>query len=358
MEIAMEESMELLFSDVTLGRIHLENRIIMAPMTRSRATPDGIPSELAVEYYGQRAGAGMIITEGTQPSYQGQGYCRTPGIHTSAQVEGWKKITDAVHRRGSKISLQIMHVGRIGHRLNQFEKTGFVAPSAINAGVDMFTDQEGMVPVETPREATAEDIDNLKKEHRLAVSNAFDAGFDGVELHGANGYLGQQFLSSGSNRREDDYGGTVEKRCRFVIEVLQAMAEVDGGDRIGVRFSPGGEFNGIIDEDPGETYTTLLSLLQPLDLAWVHFMHTGWQQETLYSLVTAPLILTGGYDGEKAARALNEAGAAAIGFGTSFLANPDLPVRIRKKLPLNEADRGTFFSPGPEGYIDYPEWQS
>ncbi|MFK7987794.1 MAG: alkene reductase [Sandaracinaceae bacterium] len=343
-----------LFDPTRLGAIALPNRIVMAPMTRSRATPDGIPSPLAARYYAQRASAGLILTEGTQPSYQGQGYCRTPGIHTDGQVAGWRVITDAVHDAGGKIALQVMHVGRVGHAANQFEQVGFVAPSALAADAQMYTDAEGMQPMALPREMTLADVAEATAQHRAATERAFEAGFDGVELHAANGYLGQQFLSSGTNQRTDAYGGSAEARARWVVETLEAMASVDGPERVGVRLSPGGVLNDVTDADPSATYAALLKAIGGLQLAWVHFMHTGWEQETLYGQVQAPLILTGGYDREKAEAALAETGAAAIGFGRPFLANPDLPARLRHGHPLNEPDGATFFTPGEKGYIDYP----
>ncbi len=346
-----------LFEPTRLGAVAMNSRIVMAPMTRSRAAIDGVPSPLAVTYYRQRAGAGLIITEGSQPSYQGQGYCRTPGIHTQAQIEAWRSITGAVHEAGGKIALQIMHVGRVGHLANQFERQGFVAPSAIAAKAEMFTDEAGMQPMAVPEELTVEGIQGVVEEHRQATENAFEVGFDAVELHGANGYLSHQFLSTGSNHRRDQYGGSAANRARFVIEVLEAMASVRGPEYVGVRLSPGATYNDIDDADPGESHRALLEALAPMRLAWVHFMHTGWPQETLYPLVSAPLILTGDYDGSKAVAALGQ-GAAAIGFGRPFLANPDLPERMRLGRALNAPDGSTFFSPGAKGYIDYPSWDA
>jgi N-ethylmaleimide reductase len=342
-----------LFTPVTLGALSLRNRMVMAPMTRSRADKYGVPSDLAVKYYADRAGAGLIITEGTQPSVQGQGYCRTPGIYNGDQIAAWRRITDAVHAKGGKIALQIMHVGRIGHHHNQVEPVGFVAPSAIAAKAQMYTDVAGMQPMDTPREATLADIADLIEQHRVATRNALAAGFDGVELHGANGYLGQQFLSTGTNHRTDAYGGSPENRSRFVLEVLDAMiAEAPG--RVGLRISPGGENGDLTDADPQATYTALLKALETRDLAWVHVNHTAWDQTGLYALVKAPLIVCGNYDADKAVQALAAHPVAAVAFGRPYLANPDLDARFAAGAELNQPDFTTLFTPGDKGFNDYP----
>lgn len=350
-------TLERLFSPTRLGAVALANRIVMAPMTRSRADRDGVPSPTAATYYRQRAGAGLIVTEGTQPSFQGQGYARTPGIHTPEQVRGWRAVTEAVHEAGGRIALQIMHVGRVGHPLNQREPVGLVAPSAIAAAGTIWTDQEQMVPMATPRALTVEEIGGVVEEHRRATELALEAGFDAVELHGANGYLGQQFLSPKANQRDDAYGGSAENRSRFVVEALDAMVRVAGADRVGLRISPGGKLNDLDDPDTQGTYEALLRAIAPKGLAWVHFMHTGWPQEGLYPLVTAPRIVTGGYDGAKADAAL-VAGATAVGFGAPFVANPDLPERLRQGWPLAAPDPSTFFAGGEKGYADYPTYQA
>ncbi len=352
----MSKSLEPLFQPTQLGDIELKNALVMAPMTRSRANAEGVVADYTASYYAQRASAGLIITEGTQPSYQGQGYCRTPGIHTDAQVAAWKKVTDAVHAKGGKIAMQIMHVGRVGHPLNQVGQPGLVAPSAIAATGQMYTDQDGMVEMPVPTELSKEGIADIVAQHKRATELALKAGFDGVELHCANGYLGQQFLSSGSNTRTDEYGGSAEGRIRFVIETLQAMASVAGPGKVGIRVSPGGELQGVTDANTTETYTTLFKALEPLNLAWVHFMHTGWPQEELYALVKAPIILTGGYEADTAAKAL-AGSATAVGFGMKFLANPDLPERLKNGHPFNEIDYSTFFTPGEKGYTDYPAFE-
>jgi N-ethylmaleimide reductase len=345
-----------LFTPTQLGSIELKNRVVMAPMMRCRASRDGIPAPMTAEYYRQRSSAGLIISEGVQPSYEGQGYARTPGIHTPEQVEGWKPITDAVHHAGGKIAVQLMHVGRVGHPLNQNEPIGHIAPSAIAAPGTIHTDQDGAVPKPVPREATLDDIQVLIEQYRFATECAFEAGFDGVEFHGANGYLGHQFLSTGTNQRSDEYGGSVENRCRFVIEAIDAMSSVNGADRIGIRLSPGGNPDHIPDENPLETYTVLLDSLGSRDLAWIHLQHSGMDLDPFYPMINSPLILTGSYNGETAADALNSTPAAAIGFGRPFISNPDLVERLRNGHPLAKPNPSTFFTPGPEGYTDYPVW--
>jgi len=348
-----------LFTPARLGSIEISNRIVMAPMMRCRASRDGVPTSIMVEYYRQRASAGLIISEGVQPSWQGQGYARTPGIHTPDQIAAWKPITQVVHDAGGKMACQLMHVGRVGHPLNQYKPVGIIAPSAIVAPGTIHTDQRGAVPKPVPSEATIDDINTLIEQYRHATECAFEAGFDGVEFHGANGYLGHQFLSTGSNQRDDDYGGSAEKRCRFVVEAVAAMAVVDGGDRIGIRVSPGGSPAYIPDDDPYETYATLFRLLPQDDLAWVHIQpdSDGWNPEPLHELVRAPLILTGGYTGESAEDALVNTPAKAIGFGRPFIANPDLVDRLRHNRPLASPDPATYFTPGPEGYLDYLTWE-
>ncbi len=350
-ELKAPSGRDILFQPTQLGALRLANKMVMAPMTRSRASRDGVPSPWAAEYYAQRASAGLIITEGTQPSYEGQGYSRTPGIHTAMQVAGWRAVTDAVHRAGGKIALQMMHVGRVGHPLNQWEPVGLVAPSPIAAQGQIYTDQSGQQPMATPRAMSLEDVKRVIDEHKKAAALALEAGFDGVELHGANGYLLQQFLAANSNQRTDDYGGSPERRTRFVLELVDAVAAEIGPERLGLRISPGGGLNDLREEDTETTYRTLLQGLG--DLAWVHFMHTGWPQDTLYRWVRSPMILTGGYDADTGAAALG-ASATAVGFGRAFLANPDLPRRFREGAPLNEPRPQFFFSPGAEGYLDYP----
>ncbi len=266
--------MSSLFDPCRLGGLHLKNRIVMAPMTRSRSTDDGTPTEMMVEYYRQRAGAGLIIAEGTYPSEDGKGYCRTPGIVTPEQVAAWRKVTEAVHAEGGKIVLQIMHCGRCSHSANKSPAAETVAPSAISAEGEVFT-EEGMKPFSEPRALRTEEIAEVIEEYRQATVNAFEAGFDGVELHGASGYLPAQFLSPGSNQRDDEYGGSLENRVRFVREVLEAMASVRGAEYVGLRICPGFAFNDVRDPDPQETFEALLTAIRHLPLAYLHLMRAS-----------------------------------------------------------------------------------
>ncbi|MCB9745071.1 MAG: alkene reductase [Alphaproteobacteria bacterium] len=351
----MSDSDRLLFQPTQLGAFTLKNRVVMAPMTRSRADAEGVLPDMAATYYRQRAAAGLIITEGTQPSFQGQGYCRTPGLHTDAQVAAWAKVADAVHADGGRIFVQLMHVGRIGHVDNQHGSPGLVAPSAIPAAGMMYTDTAGMQPHSTPAEMSAEDIAGVIEDFRGAARRANQAGLDGVELHAANGYLGMQFLSTSTNQRTDAYGGSAENRCRFVVEVLEAMIAELGPGRVGVRISPGGTFNDISDDDPMLTYSTLLDRLAGLPLAYIHAQRTGWPHlGVLKAKMKVPFIVAGGFDAASGEAALQAGEAELIGFGRPYLANPDLVARMRAGAPLNEPDPGTFYTPGPKGYIDYP----
>lgn len=350
-------STNTLFTPTTVGAIDLANRIVMAPMMRCRAGRDGVPSPDAVAYYCQRASAGLIISEGVQPSYQGQGYPRTPGIHTEEQTAAWARIAEAVHQKGGRIVIQLMHVGRVGHPLNQYDPVGHIAPSAIAAPGEIMTDQDGRVPKPAPRAATLDDIRELIGQYRHATACAIEAGCDGVEFHGANGYLGHQFLASGVNRRTDGYGGSAKNRARFVIEAIDAMIDAAGPGRIGIRLSPGGNPAMVPDDDPIDTHQTVLRQLRGRDLAYIHLQHSGIPLDPFFAELDAPLILTGGYTAETARRDLDATPAVAIGFGRPFISNPDLPERLRHGWPLADPDPATFFTPGPAGYIDYPAWK-
>ncbi|MGI9287176.1 MAG: alkene reductase, partial [Pseudomonadales bacterium] len=334
-----------LFDPISLGRISLSNRIVMAPMTRSRAGEGDVPTAMNVEYYRQRAGAGLIITEGTQPSPNGKGYCRTPGIHSVEQVAGWKKVVDAVHAEGGKIVLQIMHCGRIASHLNRDAGTETVAPSAIQAKGEMYTDAKGMVPFDEPRALKTDEIPAIVEEYRQATKNAYEAGFDGVELHCTSGYLPAQFLSTGTNHRSDQYGGSVQNRCRFVLEVLQAMASVDGADRVGMRICPGNPFNNLRDEDPEETFATLLDLVEPLGLAYLHVIQSPWPDKDNFALGRAhfsgKLILNESFDLEKGQQALADGTGELVSYARHFISNPDLVRRFKEDAPLNDFDNGT-----------------
>ncbi|WP_119726696.1 alkene reductase [Thermomonospora amylolytica] len=354
--------MNELFEPVTVGGIELPNRLFMAPMTRSRATPGGLVTELTAEYYAQRAAAGLIITEGVQPSVIGQGYIDTPGLHSAEQVAAWRKVTDAVHAAGARIFAQLMHSGRIGHPVLYPDGALPVAPSPIPSGVQLFT-PDGMLDHPTPREMTPADIARTVRDFADAARNAIDAGFDGVELHGANGYLIHQFLADGSNRRTDAYGGSVENRIRFAVEVSRAVAEAIGPGRVGIRVSPGNEINGITESDTTDLYVALARALAPLGLAYVHVMETGDREITRRlrrewpgTLVVAPHPTPDTEVGtpELGVEALREGVADAVALGRYWLANPDLVARVKAGGPYNKADPATFFGGDHRGYTDYP----
>jgi N-ethylmaleimide reductase len=345
-----------LFAPLTLGSASLRNRIVMAPMTRSRADAKGVLSGLTAEYYGARADAGLIITEGTGPSEMGMGYARTPGIYNEDQVAAWKTITDAVHAKDGKIFIQLMHVGRIAHSANRNIAEAPIAPSAIRAEGMMWTDSQGMQPNDMPRALELAEISSVIAEFGEATERALQAGFDGVELHAASGYLPNQFLSPGANQRTDIYGGSIENRNRFVIETLQAMIAAAGSaGKIGIKVSPGMKFNGLDDQDCIPAYEALAQAISPLGLAYIHVMRTGIGAEAaLRKAYTGKLLVGGGFLREEAEKTLVEGRADAIVFGTPFIANPDLVTRLELDSPLQKADPATFYSPGPQGYTDYP----
>lgn len=348
--------MNTLFTSVQIGATVLTNRVVMAPMTRSRADDAGVPGELVARYYGQRATAGLIITEGVYPSAVGKGYVRTPGIHSIEQVAAWRQVSDAVHAQGGKIFMQLMHCGRISHPSMQPDGEIPLAPSAIRPAGQLWT-EHGQQDFVTPREMTIADIAATIEEFRLATRNALAAGFDGVELHAASGYLPEQFLSSGSNQRKDNYGGSVANRVRFVHEVLAAMAAEAGGARVGLKISPEMGFNDIRDDNPQETYTTLVDAIAGLGLAYLHVTLFGAQTD--YHALLRPrfqgaYLIGGGLDRNKAEALLETGAADATVFGSSFIANPDLPARLRQGAALAQADRASFYSPGAAGYTDYP----
>ena len=345
-----------LFSPLTLGGSSLRNRIVMAPMTRSRADTKGVLSSLTAEYYGVRADAGLIITEGTGTSEMGMGYARTPGIYSEEQVAAWKMITDAVHAKGGKIFIQLMHVGRIAHSANRNITEAPIAPSAIRAEGMMWTDTQGLQPNDLPRALELAEISSVIAEFGEATTRALRAGFDGVELHAASGYLPNQFLSPGANQRTDMYGGSIENRNRFVIEALQSMIAAAGSaGKIGIKVSPGMKFNGLDDQDCIPAYEALARAISPLGLAYLHVMRTGIGAEAaLRKAFTGKLLVGGGFLRDEAEKALVEGAADAIVFGTPFIANPDLVKRFELGASLAKADQTTFYSPGPQGYTDYP----
>ncbi|QUG40425.1 alkene reductase [Psychrobacillus sp. INOP01] len=349
--------MSKLFEPVRIGNIELKNRLGMAPMTRSRALPDGTPSDLAAEYYGQRASVGLIISEGTQPSEDGQGYTNTPGIYTESHMEGWKKVTSKVHNKGGRIFVQLMHVGRVSHPDNTPHHRQAVAPSAISPNIEIFTAQ-GMKEIPTPRALSEGEIKDVINEFRLAARAAVEAGADGVEIHGANGYLIQQFLSENANQRQDAYGGTIENRSRFAIEVAKAVVDEIGPERTGIRFSPQGTLNGIEEgETSSEMYRYLISELDKLNLAYLHIMHFGNEsllQEIRQLWSQALLVNRAGRTLDQLTVDLDNELADVITVGTWMIANPDFVERLKLDAPLNMPDKNTIYAGGAEGYIDYP----
>ena len=353
-----------LFSPVTLAGQALPSRIVMAPMTRTRAEDDGTPNALMVEYYRQRASAGLIVTECVEISAQGRGIIRAPGIYTPSHVEGWKPVIEAVRAAGGRMFLQIWHCGRVSHPAIRGGALP-VAPSPIAAEGEIFTPQ-GRVPFPVPLELGLAEIAPIVEDFRTAAANAKVAGFDGVELHGAFGYLPDQFLQSGANVRTDAYGGTVAKRARFMLEVVEAIAGVWGAGGMGVKLSPSNRFYGMRDADADETFGYVIDALNGLGIGYVHLMEpnekdmaSGTVQiarpaEHFRPRITRPLISNGGYDRAKAEDALRRDLSDAISFGALFIANPDLPARLAQNGPFNPPDPSTFYGAGPGGYTDYP----
>lgn len=355
--------MSILFSKTVLGSLALQNHLVMAPLTRSRATGN-IPNMLMAEYYTQRATAGLIITEGTSTSPNGLGYPRIPGIFSEAQIEGWRHITDAVHAKGAKMFIQFMHCGRIAHPLNLPPGARVLAPSAVAAAGEMYTDAEGMKPHPIPQAMTDSDIKNAVAEFAIAARNAVAAGFDGIELHSANGYLLEQFIRPNTNQRTDGYGGGIENRARFVLEVAEASIDAIGKDKVGIRLSPFGVFNDMPLYDAMESdYTYLAEHLNTLGLVYVHLVdHSPMGAPSVPDTIKATfrkrfkqaLILSGGYDAKRAEGDLAAGKCDLIAVGRPFLANPDLVARWKTGAPENAPDMATFYTPGPKGYTDYP----
>jgi N-ethylmaleimide reductase len=342
-----------MFDPLRIGNTQLNNRIVMGPMTRSRADEEGVQPLYAAVYYGQRASAGLIITEATNISPMAKGYVRTPGIYTGAQIESWLRVSEAVHARGGKIFMQLFHTGRIA--LPDFLPGNAqpVAPSAVRANGKNYTD-DGMKDFVTPREITREEIAQTVKDFATAAGNAIAAGFDGVELHAASGYLVQQFLTTNVNLRTDEYGGSIENRTTFLFEVLDALTSNVGAERVGVKFSPQIRFNDVEEDDADQVYPYILQRLSEKPLAYVHVTdgRDGWHAK-LRPHYQGPYFAGGGFTPETGAELLERGGADAIVFGTKFLANPDLPERLRRGARLNEPDRSTFYTPGERGYTDY-----
>lgn len=365
-------SQDPLFCPLRLGHFQLANRIVMPPMTRSRASqPGDVANALMAEYYAQRASAGLIISEGTQVSPLGKGYAWTPGIYSAEQVAGWRLVTDAVHAKGGLIFAQLWHVGRVTHSDN-IGGAQPISASALKAeGVRVFIDngstEPGFVEVSAPRAMSQQDIDTVVAEFRQAARNAMEAGFDGIELHGANGYLINQFLDSGSNARTDSYGGSLENRLRFLHQVTSAVIAEIGAERVGVRLAPLTTLNGTVDADPEETYTAAAALLGELDIAYLHIAEADWDdapvmQDAFKAALRAAfpntLIYAGKYDAERARAAINAGWADLIGFGRPFVANPDLPERIQHQRPWTPHDPATLFGGGAHGLTDYPRSDS
>lgn len=367
-----------LFDPVQLGELALANRIAMAPLTRNRAV-NNIPSELTATYYTQRASAGLLISEGTPVSQQGQGYADVPGLYLPAQVEGWKRVTAQVHAAGGKIFSQLWHVGRVSHTSLQPEGAAPVAPSALTAAtktylIDPVTRQGSFVAASAPRALQAQELPAIVEAFAAAARNAVQAGFDGVEIHGANGYLLDQFLKDGSNQRSDEWGGSVENRVRFVIQVVRAVADAIGAGKVGLRISPASPANGIHDSAPQPLFEHLLRQLAPLGLAYIHVIEgsTGGPRELPeqpfdYAALKAAYrdaggqgvwMVNNGYTRELALQAVASGYADMVAFGKDFIANPDLVQRLRQGAPLNPGQRETFYGGGAEGYTDYPTLKS
>ena len=349
-----------LFTPVQLGALTLDNRVLMAPLTRTRADADHVPTDLMVEHYAQRASAGLIIAEATMAMEGNSAFWREPGIYSEAQVSGWKRVTDAVHAKGGKIFLQIWHGGRACHPLLNDGRVP-VAPSAMAITNDEVHTPEGKKAYTVPRELADEEIPAIIEGFKVAAENAKRAGFDGVEVHGANGYLLDEFLRDGANHRKGPYGGSIENRARLLLGVLDVVTQVWGSDCVGVRLSPLNSFNSMKDSDPIALVTWLAKRLNDFDLAYLHLMRADFLGEQQADVVTpvrehyrGHLMLNMGYTGVEANTVIASGQADSIAFGVPFLANPDLPERLRNDVELNQADPATFYTQGPEGYIDYP----
>ncbi|MEU4742475.1 alkene reductase [Actinosynnema sp. NPDC023658] len=350
--------MSTAFEPLDLAGTKLPNRIVMSPMTRSRAY-DTVPTPAMAEYYAQRASAGLIISEGIQPVPVGQGYTHTPGLHDDAHVEGWRVVTDAVHAAGGRIFAQVMHAGRIGHPSLLPGDLHPVAPSPVRPSGAVFTGTE-MLEMVTPVELTPAQIEETVEGFAAAARNAIDAGFDGIELHGANGYLLHQFLADNTNLRDDEWGGSVENRIRFVVEVVRATSEAIGAHRVGLRISPGNSYNDIAEQTHHELYPALVDAINPFGLAYLHIAEQDERALTLRlreqfsgTLILNPYTPGGVTDADSLAL-LDDGTADALSFGVLFLANPDLPARLANGGPFNAPDTSTFFGGAEKGYTDYP----
>lgn len=362
----------MLFDQYNLNGMSLSNRIVMPPMTRSRAGVEGIANDLMAKYYAQRASAGLIISEGTQISQQGQGYAWTPGIYKPEQIVGWKKVTDAVHQNGGKIFAQLWHVGRVSHTDLQPDNAAPVSSSPLQAkGVKVFLDPKQlgpengigeMVQHSMPRALEVSEIQSIIEEYAQVAKNAIAAGFDGIELHAANGYLINQFIDSGSNHRTDEYGGSLQNRLRFLKEIATAVVNAIGKEKVGIRLAPLTTLMGSKDDTPEATYLAAADILNDIGIAYIHIAEADWDdapvmpnafKEALRIIFKGTLIYSGKYTTELAEDALKNNWADLIGFGRPFIANPDLPYRLENNLPLNESHRETFFGGNEIGYTDY-----
>jgi N-ethylmaleimide reductase len=347
-----------LFDSLSLGDLHLSNRIVMSPMTRDRAGPGDVPGALMVEYYRQRASAGLIVTEGVQPSAVGKGYWRTPGIWSEAQIEGWAKVADAVHAEGGRIVIQIMHCGRVVVPANRGYDADIIAPSALPCP-DLVPGPDGVpAPTAMPRALDAAELPALAEEFAQAARNARAAGIDGVELHAASGYLINQFMNPASNHRDDAFGGSPENLVRFPLMVLKAMADAIGGGRVGLRISPGNPYNSMDVTDPAATFVPLLRGADPLNLAYIHVADMALKDLDTLAFIRAncraPIIANNMLNAETG-RALIDGGRAdAISFGRAFIANPDLVERLKKGAPLAKPDYSLLYTGEEKGYVDYP----
>lgn len=354
-----------LLSPVKLGRYELPNRIVMAPLTRNRAGAGNVPTPVNAEYYAQRASAGLIITEASQVSPQGMGNPQTPGIYSKEQVEGWRLVTDAVHERSGRIFLQLWHVGRISHPSLQPDGALPVAPSAI-APEGRAATYEGEQPFVTPRALETEEIPGIIEQYRQGAQNALAAGFDGVEIHSANGYLLDQFLHNGSNQRTDQYGSSIENRARLLMEVTEAVTRVWGADRVGVRLSPSSTFNSMYDSNPEALFSYVANALDRFGLAYLHIVEprvdgnvtlghaSGFPASYFRPIFHGTIITAGGYDRDRGNAVLAAGDADLVAYGRLFIANPDLPKRFALNAPLNRPDRSTFYGGNERGYTDYP----
>ncbi len=351
-----------LFTPITLGKLQLKNRIVMAPLTRCRATGN-VPNQLMAKYYGLRAGAGLLIAEGTSPSVNGLGYARQPGLFTDEQVNGWQKVTSSVHQAGGKIFVQLMHTGRVSHPANMQPGTKIIAPSALAAPGEMWTDSNGLQPYPVPTEMSEADIALAIAEYAAGAKRAIEAGFDGIELHAANGYLIDQFLNTATNKRTDRWGGSIENRIRFAVEVAKAAASAIGAEHIGMRISPYGVFNGTAaDTEMDAMYESLVARLNDIGLVYIHIVdHSAMGapevSPTLKAAIRAVFkgryILSGGYELARANADLDAGRGDLVAFGRPFISNPDLVEKLRTGSKLTPPDFDTFYTPGEKGYTDY-----